>query len=68
MKNIPEPNDEILTVEEVASLLKLHVQTVYRKIEQQELPGMFRLGEDNKAIRFSKRVILEWINKEASRP
>lgn len=62
-------DDEILTVEEVATLLQLHPQSVYEKVEKNELPGWFRLGEAEKApIRFSKRVIMEWIQKEASRP
>ena len=71
MKN-PEQNDEILTVEQVAEMLHLHPQSIYDKVERNEIPGAFRLGEVGEGkqppIRFSKKVLLEWIHKEASRP
>ena len=69
MKNIPPPQDEILTVEQIAEMLQLTPNTIYEKVERNELPGAFRLGDSDKApIRFSKRIIMEWIEKEASRP
>lgn len=62
-------HDDILTVDEVATLLKLTPDTIYQKLNQGHLPGAFRLGEGDRApIRFSKKVIMEWIQKEASRP
>ena len=61
--------DDVMTVEEVSELLHLHPDTVLRKAHAEEIPGMFRIGENEKApIRFSKRIIMEWIQKEASRP
>lgn len=66
MTNSQNP-DEVLTVEEVAELLKLHPNTVYRRVEDNTIPGAFRIGTEEMApIRFSKRVIMEWIKKEAS--
>ena len=69
MKN-PDPlHDEILTVEQVAEMLSLTQDTIYEKVERKEIPGAFRLGEGKQPpIRFSKKVLLEWINKEANRP
>ena len=65
-------NDTILTVEEVAKLLHLEPSTIYTKVESGEIPGAFRLGDDAEGkrppLRFSKRVLMEWIQKEATRP
>ena len=65
----PDPlHDEILTVDEVATLLSLQPNTIYEKVEKGELPGAFRIGDGDKApIRFSKRAIMEWIQKEVQR-
>ena len=68
MTPTPSP-DEILTVEQVAELLQLHPNTVYRRVEDKSIPGAFRIGdEDTAPIRFSKKVVMEWIQKEATRP
>ena len=73
MKNtnpLPDPmHDEILTVEEVAKILSLQPSTIYEKVERNEIPGAFRIGEGERTpLRFSKRVLMEWIQKEANRP
>ena len=73
MKNTPnfsDPmDDEILTVEQVAKLLHLEPSTIYTRVETGDIPGAFRLGEGERPpLRFSKRVLMEWIQKEASRP
>lgn len=52
-----------LTVEQVAELLNIDPRTVYRKANKNEIPGMFRIGE-NGAIRFVKEEILKWINSQ----
>ena len=50
-------------------MLHLTPDTIYEKVERNEIPGAFRLGEGERPpIRFSKKVLLEWINKEATRP
>lgn len=69
MKN-PEPlHDDILTVDQVAELLHLTPDTIYEKVEKKELPGAFRVGEAERSpIRFSKKVLLAWIDQEATRP
>lgn len=53
---------ETLTVEEVASILKVDDRTVYRKCEDNEIPH-FRVGETG-AIRFVKAKFLQWIEEQ----
>jgi len=67
MKNTDPLHDEILTVEQVSEMLHLTPDTIYEKVDRNELPGAFRLGEGKQPpIRFSKRLILEWIHKTAT--
>lgn len=73
METTPNPidpmNDEILTVDQVAKLLSLEPSTIYTRVEAGDIPGAFRLGEGERPpLRFSKRVLMEWIQKEAVRP
>ncbi len=46
--------EEILTPPEVAALLKIHVNTVYRLAKEGIIPG-YRVG---RGLRFSKRDLL----------
>jgi excisionase family DNA binding protein len=48
---------EIMTVEELATYLKLDPQTIYRKFRRGELPGV-KIG---RAIRFKRDVIDGWL-------
>jgi excisionase family DNA binding protein len=51
-------NDEILTIKELATYLKIAEKTAYRFVCEGKLPG-FRVGS---AWRFKKQAIDEWIN------
>jgi len=51
-------NDEILTIKELATYLKIAEKTAYRFVCEGKLPG-FRVGS---AWRFKKQLIDEWIN------
>jgi excisionase family DNA binding protein len=51
---------EVLTLEQLASLLELDVEAVRALAEQGDLPGR-KLGED---WRFSRAAILEWLGGE----
>lgn len=51
---------EVLTVDEVAAMLKIEPRTIYRKVEDNEIPGVFRVGPTG-SIRFVKEEILKWI-------
>ncbi len=60
--------DDILTVEQVADLLQLHPNTIYEKANAGEIPGMFRLGDGERApMRFSRRLLMEWIANQATK-
>jgi len=52
--------DEIMTVKELAEYLKLNFQTVYRKVQNGEIPGS-KIG---RGWRFQKSVIDRWLSEE----
>jgi excisionase family DNA binding protein len=52
-------DDPLLTVGEIADLLRVHHTTVYRLAKRGQIPG-FKVGSD---WRFSKRQILKWLAK-----
>jgi repressor LexA len=52
-------NEEIMTVEEVASYLKVDTRTIYRRIKENEIPA-FKIGGQ---WRFKKQDIDLWIKK-----
>lgn len=51
-------NDEIMTVEEVAKLLKLKPQTVYKWAQEGQIPAA-KLGKE---WRFRRSILDEWID------
>ena len=51
---------EVLTVAEVAALLRVHRKTVYAAIQNDEIPGVIRIGA---RIRFSRNALLGWIRQ-----
>lgn len=52
---------EILTVDELARLLHLHVMTVYRLVKQGKLPG-FKVGG---RWRFRRDAVEDWMVDQA---
>jgi excisionase family DNA binding protein len=46
----------VLTLDEVAELLRVHPSTMYRLLKRNEIPA-FRIGSD---YRFNRRDIDEW--------
>ena len=54
-------DEEILTVKEVASLLKVKTRTIYRMLKQQQIPA-FKVRNQ---WRFKRSAIMEWINKQS---
>jgi len=55
-----EGKDEYLTLEEVASLLKVSKRTIYRMVKRKELPA-FKIGE---SWRVSKREFEKMIEEK----
>jgi excisionase family DNA binding protein len=52
-------DEGLLSVREVAEILRLHPQTVYGKVTQGEIPST-KIG---RAIRFDRRAIEDWIQR-----
>lgn len=51
-------DSEVLTVDEVADLLRVDRKTVYEAIRRRELPGVVRVG---RAIRVSRVALEAWL-------
>jgi excisionase family DNA binding protein len=49
---------EVLTVDEVAALLRVNRKTVYEAIRRSEFPGARRIGG---TIRICRRTVLAWL-------
>lgn len=49
---------ELLTVEELAKLLRLGRRTIWRRISDQTLPPPIRIG---RAVRFRRSTIEDWL-------
>ena len=63
--NLPD----VLTVNEVAKLMRVNRNTVYEGFRRGEIPGGKRIGK--RIIRFSKKAVLEWLasgNGPVSKP
>lgn len=54
------PDNSVLTVKEVAALLRVDEKTVYRLVKKRELPGFKVAG----AWRFKRDDIESWIEKQ----
>jgi excisionase family DNA binding protein len=59
----PAEDTTLLTVHEVAALLKVHHTSIYRFIKREGLPA-FKIGAD---WRFSKRAIEQWLKDQQSK-
>jgi excisionase family DNA binding protein len=58
------PDPRFMTVDEVASYLKVHPATIYRLLKRGALPA-FKVGYD---WRFSKEAIDDWRRKQEENP
>lgn len=50
----------VLTVEEVATLLRLNRTTAYRACCEHQIPGVRRIG---RSIRVSRDAVLQWLRE-----
>ena len=58
-----EPTDQpeqLLTIDEVATLLHLTKPTLYSKVSKNELPGVCKQG---KRLYFDRQTIIDWIKQ-----
>lgn len=60
---VPDPDQlpPIMTVDELAFLLRVNRKTVYDAIAANEIPGVRRVG---KTIRISRDVVVNWLQGE----
>jgi excisionase family DNA binding protein len=55
---VKDPDDDIMTLEEVARYLKLKPQTVYKWAQEEQIPAA-KLGKE---WRFRRSILDEWID------
>lgn len=60
-----EPQHEVLTVAEVASLLRLSRPAVYAALRRGDIPGLLPIG---RALRVSRRAVVEWLAGQGCAP
>jgi excisionase family DNA binding protein len=60
---ITEPSP-VLTVEELAAMLRIERKTAYAAIRRGEIPGARRIGG---VIRISRERVLAWLSQEQGR-
>ena len=58
-------DEDFLTVDEVAALLRCNRKTVYEAVSRKALPGVVRLG---RVIRIHRTALLGWPTEEAAVP
>ena len=51
--------EEVMTIDEVAELLRVHPTTLYRMVKKNEVPGAFKMGSN---WRFFRPRVLDWIS------
>jgi excisionase family DNA binding protein len=53
----------LLTPEEVADLLRVHVRSIYRRVKHGQIPGVVKLGTTSQSmLRFRADDIYRWID------
>lgn len=52
--------EQLLTIDEVATLLHLTKPTIYSKVSKNELPGVCKQG---KRLYFDRQTIIDWIKQ-----
>lgn len=55
-----EQPEQLLTIDEVSTLLHLTKPTVYSKVSKNELPGVCKQG---KRLYFDRQTIIDWIKQ-----
>ena len=53
-----ELSPQVLTVDEVAELLRVNRKTVYEAISKGEIPGVLKIG---RKIRISRQAVVDWL-------
>ena len=53
----PDKLPVFLKAEEIAKLLRIHINTVYEAAARDEIPGVVRVGRN---VRFRRDAVLAW--------
>lgn len=66
--NIPSHNSPaevplLMTVEDVAKLLRTTTRAIYAMVERRQLPGVVRIG---RRVLFRTADLLDWLNQKSS--
>ena len=64
MDESPLHDDDILTTDEAARMLRLHRRTMYQKVREQRIPYL-RVGRE---IRFSRSALSAWMRGNGATP
>ncbi len=56
---LEDPSPVVLTVDELAALLRVERKTVYSAILRGEIPGVQRVG---RTIRIGRAAVVSWLN------
>ena len=59
----PEALPVLLTVDDVAQLLRTTSRAIYAMIERQQLPGIVRIG---RRVLFRAADLLDWLNQKSA--
>lgn len=60
MPDVAPQEPDVLTVEEVAALLRVDRKSIYAAVARGDVPGVLRLG---RLIRFSRELVLRWVRE-----
>jgi len=63
-RQVESPDNDILTVEEVAAYLRLQPQTIYKWAQEKRLPAA-KLGKE---WRFRKSILDRWLDEQILSP
>jgi excisionase family DNA binding protein len=63
-KPVPDSSPPVMTVEDVAQLLRIHHNTLYRLIKARQIP-CFRVGFD---YRFNREALDAWRRAQEAQP
>lgn len=55
-----EPLPELLTVEDVAQLLRTTARAIYSQVARGQLPGVIRVG---RRVLFDRKDLLQWLRE-----
>jgi len=58
--DVAQTEPDVLTVDEVAELLRVDRKSIYAAVARGEVPGVLRVG---RLIRFSREVVLRWVRE-----